>query len=135
MFDSSTLEKWVRPLRHAVRLGPFIYTLDLCVVKLQRLVITGALPCSKEEAASLAAIQLRLQECLPKCRNLSQNPHQSGSFGLNQVFRMQSVVVSQSAFLLRRILSHFAMSCIIYRLVDSAKSSKKKKLLAFKRRL
>jgi hypothetical protein len=31
-------------------------------------VTTGALPCSKEEAASLAAIQLRLQECLPSIK-------------------------------------------------------------------
>ena len=36
--------------------------------QLQRLVTTGALPCSKEEAASLAAIQLRLQECLPSIK-------------------------------------------------------------------
>lgn len=40
----------------------------LFLEQLQRLVTTGALPCSKEEAASLAAIQLRLQECLPSIK-------------------------------------------------------------------
>ncbi len=61
-------------------------------MQLQRLVTTGALPCSKEEAASLAAIQLRLQECLPSiklpsskflshqsCHNNSSNPNQNNN--------------------------------------------------------
>lgn len=43
-------------------------------VQLQRLVTTGALPCSKEEAASLAAIQLRLQECSPTATNTTSKP-------------------------------------------------------------
>jgi hypothetical protein len=66
---------------------------SVCFVQLQRLVTTGALPCSKEEAASLAAIQLRLQECLPSiklpsssrflshqsCHNNSSNPNQNNN--------------------------------------------------------
>lgn len=43
-------------------------SVSFCAVQLQRLVTTGALPCSKEEAASLAAIQLRLEECSPKSK-------------------------------------------------------------------
>lgn len=35
---------------------------------MQRLVVSGSLPCSKEEAAVLAGIQLRLEECWPRAR-------------------------------------------------------------------
>ena len=56
-------------------------------MQLQRLVITGALPCSKEEAASLAAIQLRLEECCaPKGRNLASSVNRCHSpFASSQV--------------------------------------------------
>ncbi|OXA45475.1 hypothetical protein Fcan01_19496, partial [Folsomia candida] len=35
---------------------------------MQRLVVGGSLPCSKEEAAILAGMQLRLEECWPRSR-------------------------------------------------------------------
>lgn len=35
---------------------------------MQRLVVSGNLPCSKEEAAILAGMQLRLEECWPRSR-------------------------------------------------------------------
>ena len=35
---------------------------------MQRLVVSGSLPCSKEEASVLAGIQLRLEECWPRSR-------------------------------------------------------------------
>lgn len=45
---------------------------------MQRLVVNGSLPCSKEEAAALAGIQLRLEECWPRSR-----PPRTGVLGLN----------------------------------------------------
>ncbi|CAG7724464.1 unnamed protein product [Allacma fusca] len=36
--------------------------------EMQRLVVSGSLPCSKDEAAVLAGIQLRLEECWPRAR-------------------------------------------------------------------
>lgn len=38
------------------------------VLQMQRLVVCGSLPCSKDEAAVLAGMQLRLEECWPRSR-------------------------------------------------------------------
>lgn len=41
----------------------------LCSVQLKRMILFGELPCSKEEAAALAVIQLRIEETSPELRD------------------------------------------------------------------
>ena len=66
-------------------------------VQLQRLVTTGALPCSKEEAASLAAIQLRLQECSPTSKSTSCSAKSAATTTLRRPHSPQQPVAGRSS--------------------------------------
>jgi hypothetical protein len=43
-----------------------IENLKVCFFQLQKLVVSGDLPCTKEEAATLASIQLHIEEAWPE---------------------------------------------------------------------
>ena len=47
-----------------------------CIFQLQKLVISGEIPCSKEEVATLASIQLHLEEAWPE-HNLTNHNSKS----------------------------------------------------------
>ena len=59
-------------------------------MQLQKLILSGELPCSKEEAATLAVIQLRIEETSPQSKE-NENRH-IGSMLPSASLRQNSII-------------------------------------------